>query len=757
MNEMIPSSAEPQHQHYQLKANETVTIHLSAESVEIQALPAGGCEVKVTVREKIPAQHKLTWFSSWFGRFHQVWINYASHKPGQIPPWIPWLLTLGCLILYLSTRLIGLRDYPIYFFSDEAVQTVLAEDLVRGGYSDPHGHFLPAFFYNGYQYNLGTSVYLQVIPYLIFGRSLEVNRAASVLATSFSAIFLFLIGRQIFRLKYPWNLILLLSITPVWFLHSRTSFETGLAFTFYSGFLYFYLRYRDGDLRCLYAAALMASLAFYTYSPMRFVVLGNAVFFFLLDLKYHFQHKEVFWRALGLIVVLGLPYIRFEVQHPGEMINHLRILGSYWVQELTLLEKLGRYFKEYFLSFSPRYWFLPHTEELGRHRMAPYGFIPIWLLPFIMGGMILAIRRWSDHRYRFLFFVCLLAPIGGAVVARGITRILVMVIPLLIFGGLFLDELLDKIQQRFRISSVILSLSLFTVLAWMNINLLMDALKNGPLWDQDYSMSGMQYGAVQMAEKIPAFLASQTDPVHLVVTPTWANGTDVIMRFFFGTPVPFEMGNIDTYINQYVPLDEDLVLVMTPEEMDHMYESGKFADVRIVDHILYPNGQRGFYFVKLRYKEGIEAVFAAEAAARKVLQVDELAINGVPSTIAYSYLDIGSIDKIFDRDLGTLIRTMEANPMEIRITYARPLNLEACTAHIGGTASELKLGLHGIDGSLLGEYQLEVADTPYPRTLDFEIMPQNQVQEVHFLLKNSEDGEPAHVHLWEFTCIRQAD
>ena len=757
MDEMRSASNQPQEQIYHVQANEKLILQLSDTMVEVLALDEGGCEIKVSAVKKASVPSWQRFIGEQNLSIQRIWKALSTRKEEGFKTILPWLLAGICLLLYLSTRLIGLKEYPIYFFSDEATQTILAEDLVLGGYSDPQGYFLPTFFYNGYQYNLGTSVYLQVIPYLLFGRVVEVNRGVSVLATSFSALFLFLMGLRVFRMKFPWLMILLLSITPVWFLHSRTSFETGLAFTFYCGFLYFYLRYRQGQIGHLYGAAVMAALAFYTYSPVRFVVLGSALLFFLVDLRYHFQNKKVIWRTLALTTLLAIPFLRFEIQYPGQNINHLRVLGSYWVQDISFMDKLGRYFTEYFLSFSPKYWFLAFADELGRHRMGPHAFIPFWMLPFILGGIFLSIRRWQDFRYRILFFSLLLAPMGGALVARGITRILVMVIPLLLFSVLFLDWLLQKLQQRFHISNLIISLAMLTVLGWANIYLLTDALKNGPTWDQDYSMSGMQYGAVQLAEKIPEFLASQPEPVHLILTPTWANGSDIVMRFFFGTPVPFDMGNIDTFINQYVPLEDDMVLVMTPEEVDRMEQSGKFTDIRIVDSIPYPTGQTGFSFVKLKYVDGIQAVFEAEAAARKVLQIEQTPVEGVPSSVAYSYLDIGTIDKIFDRDLGTLIRSMEANPMEIRITYSRPLDLEYCSARVGGTPTDWVLQLYDVDQQLIGEYKRHETETPDPRTVDLGIVPQKGVEQVRFLLKNSDNGEPAHVHLWEFTCTRQAD
>ena len=68
------------------------------------------------------------------------------------------------LLVYLSTRLIGLLDFPIYFFTDEAAQTVLAADLVRDNFRNEDKTLLPTYFKNGGQYNLSVSVYAQVLP-----------------------------------------------------------------------------------------------------------------------------------------------------------------------------------------------------------------------------------------------------------------------------------------------------------------------------------------------------------------------------------------------------------------------------------------------------------------------------------------------------------------------------------------------------------------------------------------------------------------
>ena len=183
-----------------------------------------------------------------------------------------WLFTIA-LILYLATRLIGLTKWPIYFFTDEAVQTNFAAELVNRGYVWDEAESIPVFFENAGQYEMNLSVYVQLIPYLMFGKSVFVTRAVSVLITLLGMAALGWILRRAFHLPLWWTGVLLLSIVPVWFLHSRTAFEPGESIAFYALFLYFYMRYREDTPWMLLPALLCGALSAYTYSPSRDV--GN--------------------------------------------------------------------------------------------------------------------------------------------------------------------------------------------------------------------------------------------------------------------------------------------------------------------------------------------------------------------------------------------------------------------------------------------------------------------------------------------------
>ena len=65
------------------------------------------------------------------------------------------LLLLFTMIIYLGVRFIGITQFPIYFFCDEAIQTNLAQELLLNNFQSKDGHFLPTFFRNAEKFSIG--------------------------------------------------------------------------------------------------------------------------------------------------------------------------------------------------------------------------------------------------------------------------------------------------------------------------------------------------------------------------------------------------------------------------------------------------------------------------------------------------------------------------------------------------------------------------------------------------------------------------
>ncbi len=682
--------------------------------------------------------------------FQRLWQGLRA--PRRV--WLAVLL-VASLGVYLSVRLIRLPEFPIYFFTDEAIQTVSAADLVRDHFIGPDGEFLPIYFKNGGQFNLSLSVYAQLLPYLLFGRSIVVTRVTAVLLSSLAALAVYLTLKNVFRSRWAWSGILVLGAMPAWFLHSRTAFETTLAVAFYACFLYAYWMYRSGRDRWLYGAVVFGALSFYSYSPQQIILLATALAFFILDFRYHRQRLRLVGRAFGLALVLALPYLRFQLLHPGESLHHMLVLGSYWMDAIPFGQKIGHYFSEYLHGLSPYYWYRLDAEGLTRHIIKGYGYLWLPTLPLAALGLGLSLARLRKPEYRILLVALLLIPSGAALVEVGITRLLSTVIPytLLTILGLtaVLDGLIAWLGRRIapELPAALLSGLLLAALGGANIYLLTYSLQSGMTWYDNYGLSGMQYGQRQVFGEVAEIIRANPEE-KILLSPTWTNGTDVLARFFFGDDPPFELGSISGYIKEYAPFDPATLFIVTPEEFEDIHSSGKFTDVQVERMLYYPNGEPGFYFLRLRYVENVVAVFAAEETERLAPKEDQVILpDGTPVDVIYTTLDMGSAQELFDGRDATIARTFEVNPMQVAVTFPAARSLESVDVLVGGVATRVTLLAYPPGAAEPLRAEVEVGATPSPRYVTLTLGQAAEVERVEIQVLNVNDDETGNVHVWE--------
>jgi hypothetical protein len=350
--------------------------------------------------------------------------------------------------LYLLLTLVNLPAFPTYFFCDEAVNPVLASDFLRDGFRNHDGVFFPTFFKNGGQYCLSTTVYMHTLTYVLFGKAVWVTRSLSAIVSAFSALFLALMMRDVFKSRIWWSAPLWLVAIPTWFLHTRGAFEYAPMVMFYTGFIYFYLRYRTDRPNMLYPALLFGALAFYTYTPGQLIVVVTGLLLLSVDIRYHLKHWRTALRGAALLILLAAPFIRFVMMMPDEYSNRLSMYGSYWASDLSLTAKFGSYFRIYLSGLNPVYWFLPHNQDNPLHTMKGYGHISwIMLVPFAV-GLWQALRQWRAPEMRTILAVFLAAPAGTAMAALHPNRVLTMVIPVVVLGMIGFCTGVEWIKQK---------------------------------------------------------------------------------------------------------------------------------------------------------------------------------------------------------------------------------------------------------------------------------------------------------------------
>lgn len=696
-------------------------------------------------------------------------------------------LFILAVLVYLTTRLVGLQDYPIYFFTDEAIQTVSAADLIRAGFRDAEKIFLPTYFKNGSFYNLSLSVYWQVLPTLLFGKSLLITRLAAVLATLLAVLAVGLILSQFFGVRRFWLGVMLLSITPAWFLHSRTAFETALFSSLYAAFLYAYLVYRYRSRRALYAALACAALCFYAYSPGQVVIAATGVLLLLSDLRYHWESRGMWWRAALLALVLAAPYLRLLDYRSSAPIDHLRILDSYWLEPISLGEKLARFASTYLYGLNPAYWFIPNDHDLQRHLMKGYPHLPIFSLPFFAVGLALLVKHWRSAAHRVLLIALLAAPTGSALVGIGITRVLAFTIPASLTSALGLAVALDWLEawrsggqekksavtpgeeavngaplfsspEEGRLASrrAWVSLGVFTLLAGVNLFMLWDTLIHGPTWFQDYGLYGMQYGARQVFGEFASQYLSAEPGEDLYISSLWANGTDVFPRFFLALDEQkrVRMGSVNTYLLERRELDASTTFVFTQEEYLEALNNPKLEVTQVLKTLPYPNGAPGFYVLKMAYSEGAQAIFEKEAVTRRLPVSGEAQVMGQAARVEYSAIESGQVADMFDGDRYTVVRGYEANPFVVDIRFSQAVQVSGLAADFGSmdfTLSVLVYPEGAQEPVTFARTYRNLADDPHVELLlDGETFVTKRVR-IEVLSLNA--GEKAKIHVRELQVL----
>jgi len=106
---------------------------------------------------------------------------------------------------------------------------------------------------------------------------------------------------------------------------------------------------------------------------------------------------------------------------------------------------------------------------------------------------------------------------------------------------------------------------------------------------------------------------------------------------------------------------------------------------------------------------------------------------------------------VFDGDPNTLIRTYEANPLQLEVGFPQTRPISGLDLRIGGEPTELTISLLDEVGELLLEFQSEIAENPEPRTVSVDFEQIVETSSLKVLVRNMNNAEPAHVHLWELT------
>ncbi|HEY6049980.1 MAG TPA: hypothetical protein VIZ58_01950, partial [Thermoanaerobaculia bacterium] len=573
--------------------------------------------------------------------------------------------------------------YPIYFFCDEALQGNLAWQLLHNGFRDHTGTFLPPYFLNDRRWAVSLSAYANVIPTLLFGKTVAAVRGTSVAVTILGAAGAGLALRQM-RNRFWWAAPLLVGITPLFFVHARLGFESAMMASFFFCFLWAYFVYRNGSPRWLLLALFFGACTFYSYTAGQGIMLVMGALLLLSDLRWHVsQKKGVLAAALLLAALLALPYLRYRRLHPGVVQEQLQVLDSYWIHPIPLSEKLAHFGRNYAAGLDPRYWFLPNGKEMERHRMDSKAFLPPYFLPFMVLGLGVCVWKIRSPLHRAVLLTPLGVPFSGAAANLQILRLLGMIVPAVLLTAIGIEQIL-KWLARIRVPLLPAAAVCGAALAAGNVLLTREALAHGPTWFREYGLYGMQWGAPQVFRGVSEELA-RAPRSRVLISSAWSNNPQEFVSFFL-TPdeqLRVAIADIRAWNQRLTPFPDDAIFVMTPDEYELARGRRQFVVPEPLRVIPYPDGRPGFRFVRVRYAPDAAELFEAERQARAVLTEKAASVGGETWTIRHSQSDMGNVPDLFDGRSDTLLRGLEANPFVVEIEFPAPRTVSGVSVTLG--------------------------------------------------------------------------
>jgi hypothetical protein len=665
-----------------------------------------------------------------------------------------FVLALG---VYVLTRLWGIDSFPVFFYSDEANYVIFANELTERGFRGSDGQFLPLYFLvDSNRWAPLSVVYFQLVSSSLLGNSIFVARATNALISLLAVVSVGVILRNIFRLQYWWAPVLILGMTPAYFLYSRTVFEVIIMVAFYAAFLLAYLLYRTQSPRYLYLALGLAGAAFYTYSAAQPLMLLTAVVLGLADLRYHLTHRRLLLKALPLVVVLAVPFIRFRLAHPNALEVHLGAVFSYWVEDIPLTQKLGLFLRHYAYGLSPQFWFWPGALEdpvLPNQHIPGRAHFGLEWLPLAAIGLWICLRHWRDVRHRTVLLAMLCIPMASVLDSAEVRRLLAMAVPLAIIVGLGLERLLNWLNGRFRprLSAPRQAWAVFGVLAVANLWTLGTAVINGPTWNTDYGLGGVQFGVKQIfVDTVPKYL--RADPtVKVAITPVWANNTHVFPSFFYSEEdqARVRMGVIYDYLREIHEL-ENTLMIMIPSEFEFARTSPVLEALTVEELLFYPDGRISFYVTRPVYADNAAEMIELARLARQQPVETELTLAGQPVTVRHSLLGSGEIGVVFDGITDSVVRGLEANPFLLELAFGAPRAIAGAALTLGSLDDvTVEVVLTAPDGASV-TYEQRYTGLPGDPTVDLGF-PDGPAAVAVFRLEitNNLSGATAQIHVRE--------
>lgn len=368
------------------------------------------------------------------------------------------LLLLIC-VFFLLTRLYKIVEIPPAVYWDEASIGYNAYSISQSG-KDEWGKFLPIHFRAFGEFKLPVYIYATVLTTKLFGLSEFSVRLPAVLFSLGVVILTFLLARKLSdNLEIGLLSSFFVSISPWFFIFSRTGYEATAGLMFYLLAIYFFLR-ANGNANYILVSVTSFILSAYSYNSFRFLIPFTFLILIMYDFKKlrHFSRKDFLpiLLSLTILIISIIPIYRLYRFDAGA--SRLQAIGGTSVTFIT----------NYLAHFSPDFLLL--GDKNPRSQQPGFGQIYPLELPFLILGFIYILKRKSKQVF-LLLALLMLAPVPAAITRESPHALrAIAVVPFIhilsAFGAIFLGRL---IKLKYTTIGVIAIFLIFFINYFLNI------------------------------------------------------------------------------------------------------------------------------------------------------------------------------------------------------------------------------------------------------------------------------------------------
>ncbi len=310
------------------------------------------------------------------------------------------LLLVVILVFFLVTRLYKISGIPLSVYWDEASIGYNAYSIAQTG-RDEWGEFLPIHFRAFGEFKLPVYIYA-VVPFVkLFGLNALSVRLPAVLFSLVVVMLTYFLAKKLTGVAAVGLLSsFFISISPWFFIFSRTGYEATAGLMFYFLGIYIFLSRTKNYF--IFLSVLSFILSAYSYNSFRIITPITILILVIYNLRNFFK-KEILFIILSIIAltVSIIPIYRLYRYDAGA--SRLQ----------TVSTTSSSFIKNYLSHFSPDF-LIVHGDKNLRSQQANFGQLYLPELALLLLGILYALR--SKSKYKLLpVILLLLGPVPAAI------------------------------------------------------------------------------------------------------------------------------------------------------------------------------------------------------------------------------------------------------------------------------------------------------------------------------------------------------